>query len=74
MCAWLLLPLLLPVVELCRFVKLCREAGLFDAHFATSDADIIFAKVKTKVRDCVGVGWRCGRKLLRHEHGMCVRV
>jgi hypothetical protein len=32
-----------------RFVKLCREAGLFDDNFTSTGADIIFTKVKTKV-------------------------
>lgn len=30
------------------FVKLLKDAGLLDAKFTTTDADLIFAKVKTK--------------------------
>eukprot|EP00914_Ancora_sagittata_P024774 GHVO01049459.1.p1 GENE.GHVO01049459.1~~GHVO01049459.1.p1 ORF type:complete len:152 (+),score=27.80 GHVO01049459.1:25-456(+) len=31
-----------------QFVKLCRDAKLFDTKFTTTDADLIFARVKTK--------------------------
>ncbi|GAX79252.1 hypothetical protein CEUSTIGMA_g6692.t1 [Chlamydomonas eustigma] len=31
-----------------RFVKLCRDSGLFDNHFTTTEADLIFKKVAPK--------------------------
>lgn len=58
-----------------RFVKLCREAGLFDADFSSTGADIIFTKVKTKVirrgeegrgSSKAGVGTPMPSRLLSH--------
>jgi hypothetical protein len=42
-----------------RFVKLCREAGLIDGRFSTTAADLVFAKVKTKVSSSRAEWLRC---------------
>jgi hypothetical protein len=33
----------------CRFAKLCRDAGIVDKSFSAAAADLIFTKVKAKV-------------------------
>jgi hypothetical protein len=31
-----------------KFIKLCKEAGLIDTKFTTTDADLLFSKIKAK--------------------------
>lgn len=40
-----------------RLVKLCREAGLIGGKVNATSVDIIFSKVKTKVRPAMFPNW-----------------
>ena len=39
----------------CRFAKLCKDCGLVDKKFTTTDVDLTFSKVKAKGARKIGI-------------------